>query len=98
MLTIFIVKMTATVLPAFKSYSEKADTSVIQSEADDKADKNSLDKDQLKGKFEDFIHANALAYSISSPILHINILFNQDHGAYQQSHHPSVPTPPPDQV
>jgi len=93
-----MVKMAATVLPAFKCYSERNGTSVMQSESDDQAEKDNLDKDPLKGKFEDFIHASALAYIISSPILHINILFNQDHGAYQQSHHPSVPTPPPNLV
>lgn len=98
MLFIFLVKMAATVLPVLKSSAGKAETSAVQSEMDDKADKDNAGKEPIKSKFEDFVHSALWAFNITSPIIHINIFLNHQVAYYQSGHHLTVPTPPPNLV
>ena len=94
-MSIFIMKMTISVAPAFLCLNNKAVKAVImQLENETKSEKEDPEKDAFKEKkVFDETYLHFVVYKTF--IVETNVLHNQEHALYAEIYHPVVPTPPP---
>lgn len=94
-MSVFLIKMSVSIAPAFLNLDDKTVSSVIlQLEQDSKTEKENPDKDAFKEKksFDEyFLHTLA----VQAFFTETNVLHNLEHSLLIQLYHPVVPTPPP---